>query len=130
MANRKWKIDRDTGKLVEIFTAEQLRKKSAHVLEDTIDPVVSHATDEGLVFDSRSKLNAHYKLNGYECTGGDHLTGSSVTNHKHKADGAAIRATVSEELRKQKWGMAPMTEKEKERCLREERTYQQYRKNR
>jgi hypothetical protein len=42
---------------------------------DEIPPTESHATDEGKIFTSKSKLFQHYKEHGYECTGGDHLTG-------------------------------------------------------
>jgi hypothetical protein len=115
------------------------------VQDDTIPPTLSHATDEGLVFDSRSKLNEHYRQHGFECTGGDHLTGKMFTGETGKVfDSEAersrkaewgmlnidpeIRALALEARRKAKWGMAPLSEREKESCLREERIYQEYRK--
>jgi len=112
------------------------------VQDDTIPPTMSHATDEGRIFESRSELEAHYRLHGFECTGGAHNTGRATGPKRKIFDCEAerarkaewgmlkidpdIRATVAEQLRKTKWGMAPITEREKERCTREERIYQDY----
>lgn len=97
-----------------------------YVQDDTIPPTVSHATDEGLVFTSRAAINEHYKQHGFECTGGSHLTGKGFADWKYKSDPDDIRRDAEIALNKLKWGMAPMTEREKESCLREERNYQDY----
>jgi hypothetical protein len=113
-----------------------------NVIDDTIPPTVSHATAEGLVFTSRSKLYAHYKQHGYECDGGAHNVGRDIAPRRkvfvpeaeraQKAEWGMlkvdpeIRAAALEAQRRIKWGMAPLTEKEKERCHREERVYKDY----
>jgi hypothetical protein len=113
-----------------------------YVIDDTIPPTVSHATSEGLVFTSRSKLYAHYKEHGFECDGGAHNIGRFTGPRPKKFDPEAersrkaewgmlkldpdIRASVMEARRKVKWGMAPLTEREKERCQREESIYKDY----
>lgn len=104
-------------------------KNQAHFIQtDEIAPVVSHAVENSPVFTSRSALNRHYKEHGFECTGGDHLTGKDVSSHRVKVDKEALRADVLEAARKIKWGMAPMTEQEKETCLREKRAFEEYKK--
>ena len=100
-----------------------------YVQDDTIEPTVSHATSEGKVFTSRSALYEHYRQHGFECSGGQHNTGQGVFDYKYKSDLQDIRNDVAESLRKIKWGMAPVTEKERERCLREERDYQKYKRS-
>jgi len=82
---RKWKWDGTLGKVVEIG-AKDAPSVAPNVQDDTIPATVSHATDEGKVFTSRSALYAHYKKHGYECTGGDHFTGKGVADVRHKSD--------------------------------------------
>lgn len=100
------------------------------VWDDTIPPTESMATAEGKVFDSKSALMRHYKEHGYECTGGDHITGRGIQDYRHKSSKEEIKADILEAKRKLQWGEVPMTELEKEVCRREERAYRQYRKNR
>lgn len=113
-----------------------------YVQDDTIPATVSHATDEGLVFTSRSALKAHYRAHGFEMDGGDHNTGKPFGPKRKVFDSSAerarraewgmldvdpaVRAVVMEAERKIKWGMAPISEQERERCTREERKYRDY----
>lgn len=135
-----------TETVTDTRTGREVNKAPA-VQDDTIEPTMSHATDEGLIFDSKSKLYEHYKQNGYECTGGDHLTGSGIGDKSkrktfdcpeeiaRKAEWGMlkvdpeIKGEVMEAARKIKWGMAPQTEMEKQRCLEEKRRYRMYEKN-
>jgi hypothetical protein len=96
---------------------------------DEIPPTISHATDEGRVFESRSALYAHYKEHGFECTGGDHMTGRGVRDYQHRSDINEIRADLHEQARQIKWGMAPCNEKQREIWNREERNYENYRRS-
>ena len=143
MARIKLIYDKETRTFRDSRDEEKEEKpKAPFVHEDTIPDTESYATDEGKVFDSKQKLFEHYRANGYECTGGDHLTGKEVKVEKkvHECEAERnrkaewgmlpvkpqIKAAVAEAYRKAKWGMAPLTEKEKERCLEEEREYQKY----
>lgn len=90
-----------------------------YVQDDTIPDTESYATDEGKKFNSKSALMRHYKEHGYECTGGDHLTGTPVQGRQYKASREEIVAEVLEAKRKIEWGMAPSTEKERERWRQE-----------
>jgi hypothetical protein len=122
----RFKWDKETQQMVEI--GDNLPADLHYVQDDSIPPTVSHATSEGLVFTSRSKLNEHYRQNGFVCTGGAHLTGRGAGENRYKADRDAIRRDVEIALNKIKWGMAPISEREKERCSQEERAYQEYKR--
>ncbi len=120
---------------MEMGSDEDRRSNEApFVITDEIDPVVSYATDEGKVFDSRSALKAHYKEHGFEMTGGDHIK----TEAQKRAEAAEYKAKRFEDIKKDvqitlnktKWGMAPITEREKYICQQEERRYQQWKKSR
>ena len=144
MKNKTYKYNRKTGLCVEIDTTTP-EVDAPFVEDDTIPDTVSHATDEGLVFTSRKALYAHYKTHGMECVGKE----SGVHTGRGVADISArqfdspeersrkvewgmlkidpeIRRQVFELQRKTKWGMAPLTEREKHSCQMEERQYQEY----
>ena len=104
--------------------AQQI-KEIHYIQTDEIPPTMSHATSEGKIFTSKSKLFQHYKDHGFECTGGDHLTGKGVADFRYISNHDETMADVAESLRKIKWGMAPLTEKEKEICRREEQQYRE-----
>ena len=116
------------GEMVEV-TPARYRKIHA-VKDDTMDPFVSHATSEGKVFDSMSKYKEHLERHGYEITGGDHITGVTMETHRPRASREEINASVMKAIQLNKWGMAPLTEKEKEICLRENRKIEAERKRR
>lgn len=144
--NRVWKWNAKENKVMEVLPEALPEVNAPYVEDDTIPATVSHATDEGVVFTSRSKLYAHYKEHGFECTGGSHLTGKSFVEGSGKKFESGeertrkaswgmlkvdpeIRASVAESLRKLKWGMAPTNEREKEQCRKEQSQYQEYAKN-
>jgi hypothetical protein len=110
------------GKCVEIDKKTPTEGAAPAVHDDTIPDTESYATDEGRVFNSKSALMRHYREHGYECTGGDHLTGQQP-KVRHKANREEIVADIREAERKIKWGMSPSTEKEKERWRREEEKF-------
>ena len=124
---KRYRWDKKLKAMVEI-TPET--KEFHYVQDDTILPTVSHATDEGKVFTSRSALYEHYRQHGYECTGGSHLTGKGVFDYKYKCNPEDLRRDIEQGLNQVKWGMAPISEKERELCNQEERTYQEYRQRR
>lgn len=139
---KSYHYDPKTKQAVEAKPVRPAEVAAPAVHDDTIPPTMSHATDEGLVFTSKSELEAHYRQHGFECTGGAHLTGREAGPRRRVFDCAeerarkaewgmlkvdpAIRAEVLEQQRRAKWGMARISEKEKERCTREERIYQDY----
>jgi hypothetical protein len=141
--NKVYRYDNKTGTAVEIKPKSAPIVDAPFVQDDTIPPTESHATDERKIFDSRQKLFEHYKQHGFECTGGSHLKGRHAGPHNRKvfesdAERArkaewgmlkvdpTVRDTVAKEFNKTKWGMTPLTEREKERCSREEEIYQNY----
>lgn len=126
MITKRFYYDRDLQRVVEqVIIPKDI--SAPNIISDDIEPTESLATDEGLVFTSKSALRAHYKQHGFEDTGGDHL----LSEREHKANIQAfkdarkieIRKEVEQQLNKLKWGMAPLTEKEKYICQQEERRY-------
>ena len=67
LARYKW--DKNLKKVVQVDIGEQEEVKAPAVHQDTIDPIVSHATNEGKIFDSRSKYEAHLKEHGFKING-------------------------------------------------------------
>ena len=139
------KYDKELGKVVWYTEGEEKPQELHYIQEDTIPPTMSHATDEGKVFDSRQKLNEHYKANGFEATGGDHLSGKpAAPTRKHfeceeersrKAEWGMLkvdpemRACVQECKRRDDWGMAPISEIGRKICQKEESEYKKYKKS-
>ena len=123
-----FQFDPSDGK---VKSAKEIRKQypdAPMVVTDEIPPTVSHATDEGLVFTSLTKLFEHYKEHGFECTGGDHLTGKSWMDSRPKSDPEDIRRDLAINLKAMKWGNLPLTEREKEICHREQMEWENYKK--
>ncbi len=136
--------DKATQKMVPL-NKKKVDVDAPFVQMDEIPPTMSHATSEGLVFTSRSKLLQHYKENGFECTGGSHLTGEGIgPKRKERLDpreiarraewgmlrvDPEIRAEVMKAKQRLEWGMAPLSEREKSLCQEEERQYKMYAKN-
>lgn len=92
---------------------------------DEIPPTESYASPEGLIFTSKSALRAHYKEHGFEDTGGSHIKSDrerqaalKELKKQHRAD---LETDVQMSINKLKYGMAPLTEKDKEICKREAR---------
>jgi hypothetical protein len=92
-------------------------------------PIESYATDEGLVFDSRSKYLAHLAEHG--------MTVKEKGMFSQLPKPPAERITfdeIREEAEKAfydlKYDRVPMTEKEKELCRREQRNFEEYKKRR
>lgn len=128
---QRYIFDQETQTMIPIEEYRlQQRVRSGHVVEDTLlEAIRSHATDEGLMFDSRSKYLAHLKQHGFEVTGGDHLTGKSLEDWKPpKATRREILDDVEKCYHDIKWGRTEFNERVKERCLRENRAYQEYAK--
>jgi hypothetical protein len=145
MKNKTYKWNAKTQMMEEVgVTSTEV--DAPFVQDDTIPDTESYATDERRIFDSKKALNQHYKMHGFECTGGSHLTGRGIQDIEKKVKDSPpernrklewgmlrvdpeIRREVLELKRKLEWGMARLTEKEKERCLREEREFKSYAKS-
>jgi len=107
----KW--DKKLQKMIW-FDKETGLPESHGLVMDEIEPTESYATDERKIFTSRSKLMEHYKENGFECTGGDHIKGKGMQDFKYpKTPREEINASVEKTLNQLKWGEAPLTEKER-----------------
>lgn len=93
------------------------------VQQDTIEPIMSHATREGKVFESKSALRRHYKEHGFRETGGEDMKDI----HKRPLEESqeyvdrTYKRTIEECYHDVKNDRIEFTEEEKENHLREER---------
>lgn len=117
-----FRFDKKTHQTVPIKEAPKLKSLAPMISTDTIEPIMSHATHEGKIFDSKSAYRRHLRENGFEDTGGEHLKDVRPP----KTDEEEMTECV-EDVEKAyydvKYGRVQFTEKEKENHLREERKW-------
>lgn len=102
------------------------RKTETHfVITDEIPETESYATDERKVFTSKKKLLEHYKAHGFfvKEPGTDPLP-----PQKYKADPKEIRDAVEKAYMDIKYDRIPIDEKEKAKCLEEERKFREFKR--
>lgn len=117
----RWRFKNGT---FEPVTKETKLVNAPFIQPDTIPPTESMATANREIFDSKSRLMEHYKKHGYECTWGERPKGPKG----YKPDKEQIANDWREAERLAKWGMVPLSEKEKQRCIEEERAYEAWKK--
>lgn len=93
-----------------------------YVQQDTMEPVEHPVTGE--LYDSKSRLRRTYKEMGLIEKGNY----TRKTPKVQAADFDEIREEVQEAKRKLKWGMAPLTERERWVMEEEQRNTEEYRK--
>lgn len=103
------------AKYVEVYAPTVIK-------DEIIGGIESPLTGEK--YYSRSQLMKHYKENGYEVTGGDHLTHRMPD--PFKADYNEIREDVERALNDIRWGNVPISEHERQLILDEERQWENY----
>lgn len=124
MVRGEWRYDLEANCLVP---HERMLTPRVHaVITDEIAPTLS-MTGTDKVYTSKRKLRAEYRALGFVETGGEQPK-------PRKIDREARRQQIREDAMKAanlvKYGMAPLTDKEREQCLREDRTYLEYKKKR
>lgn len=108
---RRYYWDKEQQKMVEIRPVKET-EAGIYVATDEIPPTESHATHEGKIFTSKKKLFQHYKQHGFECTGGEHLTGRGLADYEPpKPNSREIRETVERSYHDLIWGRVPKPEK-------------------
>lgn len=115
----------------ETGQVERFEKKAKYVAvsaptiikDEIIGGIESPLTGEK--YYSRSQLMKHYKENGYEVTGGDHFTFKQP--EIPKADYNEIREDVEKALNDIRWGNVPISERERQLIMEEERQWENYR---
>jgi len=125
-----FRYNKQTGKLEQIQTTPTKQvNASAYVITDEISPTETMVDNSGKLFTSKAKLrdymHEHNKRYGtsYVETGGEQPKPQTINREERRKQ---IWEAAAKAWNAAKYGMAPMTEKEKERCLREERMYQEY----
>jgi hypothetical protein len=114
------------GRLVKV-AGEDSESYAHHIQTDEIPPTVSHATDEGLVFTSRAKLNAHLAAHGMGMMDKGEFLRRNQEAAKRKpsttveTERAAQerRETVLRAINDLRYGNVPLSERERETCNRE-----------
>lgn len=109
----KWKQDQTTGELIPYV--EEKKVHAFHIKNDEMPPTVHPVTGE--VFTSKKKFRAATKATGYEEIG-DQRRQTKPREHLDTEEN--IRADVEKAWYLARDNMAPITEKEKELCRREE----------
>lgn len=116
-----WRWNKETEQF------EEIKKKSVvvnapAVITDEIPPTLS-MTGTDNVFTSKARLRAEYKAMGFVETGGEILPMAQPDREKRRRE---IRETVEKALNDNKYGMAPISEREREIVKEEERVWNRY----
>jgi len=115
------KFNKATGKVEWWDLSEPSPPKEVnapYVHSDEIQPTMSHATSEGLMFESKSKLRAHYKQHGYEERG---CAPEYKLPERPKPDREQIRRDVEKSYYDIKYDRVPISERERQVCREEQR---------
>jgi len=120
----KWVFDKKKSKLMPMKEKKKEVVAAPFVIGDEMPEIESMATDEGLKFTSRSRYRQHLKEHGMRIR----EKGENQTPKYIRATREEIRDTAEKAYMDLKYGRVPLSEKEKERCLREEREWEAYKK--
>lgn len=136
-----FKYDHVSGQMVPVESLKPKRQEvnAPNIQTDEIEPTESWATDEGKIFTSRAKLDAHYKEHGYVRTGGEHLKSAQERLEAScpvpsTAEIERRRREIREDAEKAyydiKYDRVPISEKEKQLVKNEERQWESFRRRR
>jgi len=109
------------GNLEKIREPKKIEVAAPFVHMDELNPALE-CMHCGEFFTSKARMLQHYRTNGLEIVAGER----PKPIRPPKANFGKIRETVEEQLNAIKYGDAPITEMEKEQCLREERELKAY----
>ena len=119
-----WKFNKETGQLERLNEPPKV-VQAPFVHTDEIPPTLS-MTGTDKVYTSKARLRAEYRELGYIETGGEQAKPESVDKEKRRKE---LRESVEKAINDNRYGMAPISEREKETVKREEYEWNQY-KNR
>lgn len=108
---RSWKWSPEEQRMIEILPDAPKDVDAPFVQQDTIEPTMS-MTGSDRIYESKSALRREYKELGFVETGAPPKK-ENCAPRKYKPDIASIRDTALEMERQLKWGMAPLTERER-----------------
>jgi hypothetical protein len=114
-----WRWNKATGEFEQVDKPKPLTLAPA-VITDEIPPTMS-MTGTDKVYTSKSALRREYKEMGFVETGGELHQGKPVDKEAHRRE---IRETVMKAMNDARYGMAPLTERDKELHLREKRAWE------
>ncbi len=119
-----WRWNKETEQFEEVIK-KAVQVNAPAVITDEIPPTLS-MTGTDNVYTSKARLRAEYKAMGFVETGGEILPMAQPDREKRRRE---IRETVEKALNDNKYGMAPISEREREIVKEEERVWNNY-KNR
>lgn len=119
-----WRWNKETEQFEEVKKKIVIVNAPA-VITDEIPPTLS-MTGTDNIYTSKSRLRAEYKAMGFVETGGEILPMAQPDREKRRRE---IRESVEKAINDNKYGMAPISEREKEIVKEEERVWNNY-KNR
>lgn len=130
----EWRYDLESDQLVP-HERMQVQVSAPFVITDEIPPTESMVDESRAIFTSKAKLRGY--MREYNARHGtDYVeTGDVREQPKPKPiDREARRREILDDAARAanlvKYGMAPLTEREREQCLREDREYERYKRER
>jgi hypothetical protein len=118
----RFRYNKETDSFEQVNQAPKIQVH--HVNTDEIPPTLS-MTGSDKWFTSKSALRRHYKEEGFVEVGTVQPPAPPKDREQRRRE---IRETVEKSLNDIRYGMAPISEKERERVLREEREWNSYKK--
>lgn len=116
-----WRWNKESGTFEKVEKVSIVVNAPA-VITDEIPPTLS-MTGTDKVYTSKARLRAEYKELGYVETGGELLPMATPDREKKRRE---IRDSIAKALNDNKYGMAPITEREREQVKEEERQWNRY----
>jgi hypothetical protein len=111
------RYDRDLGKVVPVTEKEKKVVNAPVVIVDEVEPFMSHA--DGQMYTSKRKYRRSLREQGYIEVGTEKIK----PWQRPEVDRDEIREDVKEAERLIKYGMAPLSERDKEKLKREEEAW-------
>ncbi len=119
----RWRWNKVTEKMEQIFDDAPPKEVEAPFFHpDEIPPTESMATGDREFFTSKSRLRQHYKEHGYREVGNYKDMDKDQPKSKEERR-QEIRESIQKAMNDRKYGMAPMTEKEKQQYKEEARRW-------
>ena len=113
-----WRYNKETDSFEQVQQAAKVAAPS--VITDDIPPTMS-MTGSDKWFTSKSALRRHYKDEGYVETGTVNAERPKTFDREQRR--RELREAIQKAENDLKYGMAPLTEKEREQGIREERRW-------
>lgn len=118
----RWIFDKQQGRLVQVKEAPKIKAEAPFVQTDEVPEIESMV--DGSKFTSKARYRRHLKDHGYIERGNEAPQKPKYVRSTRQE----IRETAEKAYMDVKYGRVKLSDEEKERCLREEREWEAYKK--